>query len=661
MFESFATPQTADGLARRVERLNDGGLRAEVVFELTDRFLSLLDGRTEHLVFASRSRLARLGIDVVPNRQGIVIEGNRAHIEAEIRPTLAKYGIDSILPEVILPGLPLGRLVFCPPERRLSTEQIYRGALEHAFQLPEAFSIDSDGLFTIRPHRRVYELTRPLTKDDVLTILAKADGKSLLNRVQVARPVDRIVLSPDNGLVTSCSMFLHRHFVVLDRESQALGTHLQAVVLDPVSTRGTNVFLEFRNTSSTRIVNPSVKAAIYDAVPVSRTPDRTLVFFPAKSPEEKPAPSKEQYERVRAVFDRLEGSSDLLHYHRRVVAVYRSLDDAYAGKDPDMRWEGPKIADDAIIDVAQRREAPRDSGGHPNFGTHLLNDLEPGDEATVFLGYFPNVIEHVELSYAALTKRVRRIVFRRASYEHGPFFSAKDHSRLAEYHSLGLEVFWCNDPRENVAVHVFRGLRGYFMDPSCVTRFENALIFAFYGSSRPLPRDESERLELLLRELKRLFGGDIAILTGGGPGAMQEATDIAHRLGLMVGANYIETIDQGTNKSADFYQAFQDLSRHSRQRWFEVASFQIFCVGGIGTLEEVGLTLTDMKLGVIDLAPLVFFGKNRHGESYWTDLGKQLVQIAEEGRGPAWLKTHVLMTEDADEVFRFYRRILEVG
>ncbi len=83
-------------------------------------------------------------------------------------------------------------------------------------------------------------------------------------------------------------------------------------------------------------------------------------------------------------------------------------------------------------------------------------------------------------------------------------------------------------------------------------------------------------------------------------------------------------------------------------------------MGGVGTLEEVGLTLTDMKLGVIELSPLVFFGM--HGDkAYWDDLRRQFEVMVEEKRAPEWLLTHSLMTDDPDEVVAFYKRRLTLG
>ena len=190
--------------------------------------------------------------------------------------------------------------------------------------------------------------------------------------------------------------------------------------------------------------------------------------------------------------------------------------------------------------------------------------------------------------------------------------------------------------------------------------FRSSLVFAIYGSTLPLSEKEFDNLKTLLERLQSLFGGHVAFLTGGGPGAMRQAADIADRLGLMVGSNYLEIVDQDIQRSVQFYQTFQGTARHFRQRWFDIASFHVFCIGGVGTMEEIGLTLTDMKLGVIERGPLVFFGSTENG-LYWDNLKHQLDEIVKSGRGPSWLETNVLMTDDPDQVISFYERILEIG
>jgi hypothetical protein len=289
-----------------------------------------------------------------------------------------------------------------------------------------------------------------------------------------------------------------------------------------------------------------------------------------------------------------------------------------------------------------------------------LRDLLPGVEATVLMEYFPNHIEHLVLCMAAVDRRIARLVFRSASFEHGPFLSARDHGRLADYEAFGVEVGWFNEIFEETALHVYRGQRGFFVPFRSIEAFKSSLVFAIYGSTLPLPEQEFLALRNLLEKLQRLFGDQVAFLTGGGPGAMRQAADVAESLRLLVGSNYLEVVDQELQHSVDFYQTFQQTARHFRQRWFEIASFHLFCIGGVGTMEEIGLTLTDMKLGVIERGPLVFFGSVEN-RLYWEDLIKQLDRIAISGRGPAWLRTNVLITDNPDEVIAFYERILEIG
>ncbi|MDA1222266.1 MAG: LOG family protein [Planctomycetota bacterium] len=651
----FVTPQTDDGIVETVQRSDSGCCEVEIRFRLTPRFRASIDGRESEVTFASRSRLARLGIDVTPTGP-LETNGDSGLLRARLEAAIPSYGVAEHLPHVVVPGLEIGRLVFCPSERRLDSGAILEAIGAGELQLPAAYSIDETGSFTIRPHRRVYDLARPLSRDDVLSIAASSDGRSVLNRMQIARPVDNIVMPPGTGVITSCSMFLHRHYVVLDRESHHLGKHLQAIVLDPVRTRGTRVFLEFTNCSHETIVNPSVSARIYEAVP--EAPQVTV--FPVSLPEsvrDEDRPDQ-TYRAVLGLFDRLEAGQPGRGYYDRLCAVVDDWAAVAAGELPGRIWHTTPGKEGSI--GALRSTRKYEPGDMPVFGTSILADVPSGARATVLLGYFPNLIEHLQICNAATEGRIARVVFRRASYEHGPFLSAKDQARLADYEALGLEVFWCNEDWGHLAMHVFRGLRGYFVEPQMEARFRNALIIAIYGSARPLTDDDVARLRTLLTGLKGLFGENLGILTGGGPGSMQQAATIAHELGILVGANYIETVDQGTNKDADFYQVFQDISRHNRQRWFEIASFQIFCTGGLGTLEEVGLTMTDMKLGVIEMSPVVFFGAHR-GRPYWSGLHEQFRAMVDDRRAPDWLDEHVLMTDDPVAVPPFYKRILELG
>jgi predicted Rossmann-fold nucleotide-binding protein len=444
------------------------------------------------------------------------------------------------------------------------------------------------------------------------------------------------------------SMFLHRHYVVLRNLDDSLGFHLQATVLDPISTRGTNIYLEFINRSDELIVNPTVAATVHQAARV--TPERRYWYGAARPTAGTP---EGEYRALLQTFDRLEAAPAFSGDCHRLMAAATDPEALLHGGEPDLLCARPDNPGSPI----QSTDCPP---GGVSDGEPLLERLADGAGATLLLGYFPNLIEHTEICAAALRRRVSRICFRRASYEHGVFLSERDHGRLADYEGLGLEVYWCNEARGHVVRHIFRGMRGYFTAPDSVERFRSTLIFAIYGSTRPLSEHEMVCAQRLIENLRGLFGSDIGILTGGGPGAMLQATDAAHRLGLMAGSSFIETLDQETNKTADFYQTFQARSRQSRQRWFEIASFHLFLIGGIGTLEEIGLTLTDMKLGVIEASPVVFLDSSG-GDFYWQGLKDQLTRMVRTNRAPAWLLDNILMTADPDEVPRFYKKALRLG
>lgn len=652
----WTTPESADGTLVSVRDAQNGTLCAEVEFRLQPEFRELAQGRLDQLIFASRSRLARLGIEVLPTSP-LTLDGGCLRMSVELHTTVSEYGVAPHLPRIAVPGLPVGRLVWCPPGEALSAEEVKAAIDDRLLQLPKGFSLASDGSLVIRPHSVTYGLSRPLGHDDIMSIVFREDGRALLSMVQSPREVTTLEVPPRDGIITSCSMFLHRHYMILENRTTNGAQHLQAVALDPVHTRGTRIFLEFYNPSDQPVLNPWATARLYRARPTpgARWP---VVQVPAGVPSLR-APSP--YESIRSAMDRLEQGTPGGVYFRRTVAVMDRMD-----ADPTMSTLQPldppqPTPTDEVFHYAARGQEHHTVAQSQRFATASLPNLAENAGKCLLLSYFPNFVEHMHLCHAALSGRISQLVFRRASFEHGMFLSARDHGRLSDYAALGVDVYWADDDSQELLRHVLvRGKRGFFVGPKAAPRLRASLLFSFYGSARPLPEPERAKVEALIGRLKDLFGPNMGILTGGGPGAMQQATDAAHKFGLITGASFIETADQGTIKNVDFFQTFQDRSRHYRQRWFDVSSFQVFCIGGVGTLEEIGQTFTDVKLGMIERGPLVFFG--RSGEDhYWRHQVEMLKRMARDGRAPEWIHSHVLLSDDPEEVVRFYRQTLDLA
>jgi predicted Rossmann-fold nucleotide-binding protein len=136
---------------------------------------------------------------------------------------------------------------------------------------------------------------------------------------------------------------------------------------------------------------------------------------------------------------------------------------------------------------------------------------------------------------------------------------------------------------------------------------------------------------------------------------MRLATDQARNKGALTGACFLELEAQPPELGVDFFNTFQESSRHFRQKWFEVADFCIFNVGGVGTLEEIGIELCNLKLGIRPRVPFVFFNAK-----FFADLRRQIRHMIRTKRAPAWMAEYMLFTDDPDEVVAYYRRKLQV-
>ena len=129
----------------------------------------------------------------------------------------------------------------------------------------------------------------------------------------------------------------------------------------------------------------------------------------------------------------------------------------------------------------------------------------------------------------------------------------------------------------------------------------------------------------------------------------------ARAKGALTGACFLELEAQPPELGVDYFNTFQESSRHFRQKWFEAADFCIFNVGGVGTLEEIGIEMCNLKLGIRPRVPYVFFNAR-----FWGDLRKLLREMIRTKRAPAWIADYVLFTDDPDEVVSFYRKKLQV-
>ncbi len=592
----------------------------------------------ESFRFTERSTLARIGIEMLTPAPP-VMDGNRLVLEA------TAFVYDQSVPhadywrKLFRLGTPVGRLYFAPASAKLNTDEIWQAIRSNTLKLPNTISIDREGRVFLTPHHVRYTLKADLDRETFARLVAGQAGRHLLDKVQVRQVASPLQVPPHTGVLTSCSMYLKEHYVVLNQGEGNFGIHTSAVVLDPVKTFGTNIMLEIYNQGDAPVVNPMVSVEVF------RAPDRDDSWLQAR---------RDRRQKLTAV---AEGAFAALDE--------QPVDESQTKRKPRLRvtvrGQHAAMPNPAMflrlgksmkrLNETLRALAP--TQGHATLLQAL--DAAPEGSDTLVVDFFPNLLEQVELLGALPDLKIQRIVFRQASRTHGFFLSHNAHSRLDTLEALGIEVYWFTPQLGDLYLHTYKKDHGFFLREEARRRFQESTILAFYGSAVGLDSQQELRISALIETLTDYMSPNVGMITGGGGGVMGLACEQARAKGGLTGACFLELEAQPPELGVDFFNTFQESSRHFRQKWFEVADFCVFNVGGVGTLEEIGIELCNLKLGIRPRVPFVFFDA-----AYFRDLRKQLRTMISAGRAPAWMADYLLFTDDPEEVVSFYREKLQV-
>ena len=643
--------QSEDGVISRILEVNSRSMTFEAAFGLSGQLVERLKNQPEHILFSERSRIARLGVQIkcAPPaadtlRDDIVTLTLSASSQIPGYPDLEQ------LQDFFTLGLPVGRLVFCDPDALLSSDEVLAAIERAELKLPASTTISSDGSIVIAPHKIVCRVREPLNKKTLGRILLQEDGRELLNRYQVREAVSAVTIAPGQGVVTTCSMYLNEHYVVL-QSGFALGRNLPATVLDPIKTRGIRIYLEIVNQSDHPIVNPLISARIYRAARSEKSEQ------PKKIGKKHHFHTYRQMRKLEKLFDLPRRST--CHFIDKPVAIIADRRDGL--ENARIFRNGPPQACQvtrAMCAVARRDFSPASQCAHV-YATSRIGESLNDKPAVLAMKYFPNIIEHRDIINLTCEGKFKSLYFYEPSCEHGPFLSQQDHHRLEEYHAFGLEVFWVSGLNGRLMKHTMRDGKGYFVAPERIADFHKSMLFAFYGSNRRLSEKGQARLGTLMDALIDFWGRRIGIVTGGGSGVMEQANTLARERGILSGANFLDITDQSMTTEVDFCQVFQATCRHSRQKWFEIASFPIFNIGGLGSLEELGITLCNMKLSILDPVPVVLFDTEGGGR-FWSGIESQIHEMVRQNRAPAWIQDNIVITDDPRVVTEVYRQRLQL-
>ena len=623
-----------DGLIHALRKKNDS-LALTLAFR--PRSTAELAFMREHLGalhFTERSSLARIGIEMA-TVGAPTIENNKVLIEAEAFVFDRGFPNATYFQKLLRPGTPVGRLFFAPESAKLSSDEIWRAVKDNRIKLPNTVSIDRFGRVFIVPHSVRYTINPAVTRLQFERVVSGEQTRGFLDKVQQREDVAPLLIPPRSGILTSCSMYLKEHFVVLNRGEDNFGLHCSAVLLDPIKTFGTNIMLEIYNQGDQPVVNPMVSVEV----------------FRAPAPDDTEAQARlGQRKRMLTFAGRAFKHLDSRHPQELGTPKPRTK---ITVKGQNALMENRSLFLACGADFRELAAAAALPAPHRTIVEAL--DNAPAGADTLVCDCFPNLLEHIELLTRLPTLGLKRLVFRRPSRTHGFFFSTNAHTRIDHYDSIGLGVYFYHEDTKDVYRHVYKKGCGFFVREELIGKFMESTILAFYGSALDLSAETGRSIQELLTKLTDFFGPTVGVLTGGGGGVKGLATEQARLKGALTGSCFLELEAQPPKLGVDFFNTFQETARHNRQKWFEVADFCIFNVGGVGTLEEVGIEMCNLKLGIRPRVPYVFYSTE-----YWRDLKKQIKTMIAEKRAPRWMEDYILFSDRPDEVVAFYRKTLQV-
>ncbi|MEW6220280.1 MAG: Rossmann fold nucleotide-binding protein [Thermodesulfobacteriota bacterium] len=187
---------------------------------------------------------------------------------------------------------------------------------------------------------------------------------------------------------------------------------------------------------------------------------------------------------------------------------------------------------------------------------------------------------------------------------------------------------------EGEDAHVREFFQGFWVTRGAKEHLaELQMVVAMYGSHvEGTEQVLTQEIETFLAELNEMreIAGRFAVCHGAGPGVMRIADEAAEGLDILrigIGIDS-EKIGQKANLRPPVMVNFRNSARHLRQNLLDRVSLcKIYNIGGLGTLEELLISITNLKLFQSLPAPHIFvdpFGLGQGGEHLWTFILRQL-------------------------------------
>jgi len=311
-----------------------------------------------------------------------------------------------------------------------------------------------------------------------------------------------------------------------------------------------------------------------------------------------------------------------------------------------------------------------------------MDDGEITSQGIMLMRYFPSPLMKRMLLSDQVQRLIKGLYFQYPSQSSQDYFSAEDRALLHDLEKFAIPVYWVDKRTNNVLQYVQKPDRdsGLFVPLKDVSKFLKSTVFGIYGSNLVEGNFESELRNLLIgiAELKDRMSHPllnkstpIALVTGGGPGAMEVGNRVAKELGILSCANIVDfrakdqviVNEQKQNPFIEAKMTYRIDKLVERQAEFHL-DFPIFLTGGIGTDFEYCLEEVRRKVGSAHPNPVLLFGEPEHWRA---KISHRFQCNLESGTivGSEWISNCFYCVQTAEQALKVYEEfftgVLPIG
>ena len=296
-------------------------------------------------------------------------------------------------------------------------------------------------------------------------------------------------------------------------------------------------------------------------------------------------------------------------------------------------------------------------------------------EGVLLCRHFPPPLMKRLLLSDQVQRCLKGLYFQIPSESHGDFFTHEDRALLHDLFTFATPVYWVDRTSQQILQYMERpgSEVGMFVPMNKVELFLRATVLGIYGSNLiPGPFEESltELLQGLLNMRQEMQHPllnpktPLALVTGGGPGAMEVGNRVAKSLSILSCANIVDFRSRDPQNEVLPQEQHQNIHieakmTYRKERLIErQAEFRlhlpIFLIGGIGTDFELSLEEVCRKIGATEGMPILLFG----GHAYWRDkiCSRFRCNLASGTiSGSEWVSNCFYSVENAQEALKVYR------